>query len=193
MKKKVIILIVVILLLIGGGIFWWWRDQAGARELNKNLPEGVRVIKNSFTGEYWADNRIDGFKVKIPREWEGLEKVEYFTEEEVNALAIQGIKGGLENYIAIANYKLISPDISLDLWMEEWIKKFGIFPRVKHNFKIGDLEVIKLTIEENYVQERLAGIMLLEYFFKKDSKVYQISGLLETKEFIHYIILNSKW
>jgi hypothetical protein len=185
MKKKVIILIVVILLLIGGGIFWWWRDQAGARELNKNLPEGVRVIKNSFTGEYWADNRIDGFKVKIPREWEGLEILQYHEEEQdfpgITGLSLEGIN---RQQITIICHHLKKIDASLKDW---------VIYRIQEVFEIEDAEIKRKEIEgREIVEVKIPGFGdIVWYFFREDIKIYEIHHIDE--ELAFYIIKNSKW
>jgi len=191
MNKKVIFSLIVILVLTGGGFFWWWQDQKDVRELNKNLPEGVRVVKSLIGKEYKVINKIDGYEVKVPKEWEGLKEIKYYKDEEVGALSIQGIPETLENYIAIAYYGLPDPDITLESWIQEWTQKFKEFIWEREDLKVGNFKVIKLNIEEEYVKTHLAGILISEYFFKTNSKVYHISGLSE--EFIRYIILNGNW
>ncbi|MDO8659513.1 MAG: hypothetical protein Q7K54_02830, partial [Candidatus Parcubacteria bacterium] len=66
---KKIVLLVVVLGLFGGGFFYWWNNQADVRELNKTLPEGVKVVKSFFGGEYKVINKIDGYEFKVPKEW----------------------------------------------------------------------------------------------------------------------------
>lgn len=184
MAKKIIIAIIVVLILAGGG-FFWWQGQKDVRELNKNLPEGVRVVKSLFGKEYKVVNKIDGYEFKVPREWEKLKEVNYIIEEEVKALSIQGMPENLENYISIAYYELDPPDITLDSWIEEWMQKFQEFVWEREELKIGNFLTIKLVEKEH-----LEGF-ISDYFFKENSKIYQISGLSEG--FIQEIILNGKW
>ena len=67
MKKKIIIIISIVLILVaGGGFFWWNGNQKDVRELNKNLPEGVRVMKSLIGNEYKVVNKIDGYEFKVP-------------------------------------------------------------------------------------------------------------------------------
>ena len=184
MTKKIIFLIIAILV-FGAGGFFWWQDQKDVRELNKGLPEGVRVVKSLFGKEYKVVNKIDGYEVKVPKAWEGLKEVKYSPEEEVKALSIQGIPENLENYIAIAYYKLADPNITLDSWIEEWTQKFEEFVWERENLKVGNFPVIKLVEKEHL------GGFTSSYFFKKNSKIYEVGGASE--DFIRYIILNGKW
>ena len=46
MKKKILVsLLILFLLAIAGGIFWYWQNQKDVRDINKTLPEGVKVAK----------------------------------------------------------------------------------------------------------------------------------------------------
>ncbi|MFH1181230.1 MAG: hypothetical protein V1705_02370, partial [bacterium] len=78
MVKKIGILIFV-LVLAGGSFFYWQQNQKDISRLNKNLPKGVKVEKSliGFGNEYKVVNKIDGYEFKIPREWNGLEEIEY--------------------------------------------------------------------------------------------------------------------
>src|SRR3989344_3057501 len=78
MKIKIGILI-FILVLAGSG-FFYWQSQKDVRELNKTLPKGVRVVKSLFGNEYKVVNKIDGYEFKVPKEWRGVEKIEYTAE-----------------------------------------------------------------------------------------------------------------
>ena len=48
MKKNYIVVAIVAIgfLLVGGGVFLWQENQKAVADLNKNLPEGVRVEKS---------------------------------------------------------------------------------------------------------------------------------------------------
>lgn len=193
MKKKIIIFLigVLVLIIIGGGVFWWRENQKDVRELNKNLPEGVRVTKSLFGKEYKVVNKIDGYEVKIPKEWKGLSKIEYSKgKEEFSEIGIEGIlMVGERVYtplVAIGAYKMVQPDINLQEWVDkEIIRGFNLQPEdfiiTKEKTKNFDIMNIKLP--------RMMDMGF--YYFKSNSKIYQISSLSEKD--IQEIILNGKW
>ena len=78
-KTTILILIIVIVLLLIGGVYWWWQGEAELKELNKNLPEGIRVEKRN--GQEVIINTIDGYEIKVPEEWGGIEIAEYLNKE----------------------------------------------------------------------------------------------------------------
>jgi len=81
--------------------------------------------------------------------------------------------------------KLENEQISLESWTQERIiKSIPSHWKIEKQF-LNDIETIKLWSEK----QSLSGIPL--YFFKKDSKIYNISGTSE--DFIRYIIANGKW
>jgi len=184
MKKKIIILLIIILLLVAGGIFWW-QDQTEVRELNKNLPEGVRVVKSLIGKDYKVVNKIDEYKVKLPEGWEGLKEVKYIPERTVKELKVASINltGNLGGFIAIDCYKLEKANVNLEIWVNELMQNFDLQGVLEKEI-IGNFEIIKTKEEEH-----LAGMFL--YFLKKNSRICILSGFSE--EFIRSIILNSKW
>jgi len=187
MNKKIIFSLIVILVFAGGGFFWWWQDQKDVRELNKDLPEGVRVVKN-FAGEYRVVNKIDGYEIKVPEEWRGLKEVKYHEEEEgipgVTGLTLEGIEGR-ERAFGIISHKLDQPDISLEFWVEIQFQKFGLSETTQfRKFKVGDFDIIQVKTEEYFAD-------FAWYFFKKNQRVYEIQSVSE--EFIREIITNGQW
>jgi len=187
MKKKIIIIISIVLILVaGGGFFWWNGNQKDVRELNKNLPEGMRVVKNlfGFGNEYKVVDKIDGYEFKVPKEWRGMKKITYYeqTKTEAPGISIDTQSGDL---FGIGVVKLENEQISLESWTQERIiKSIPSHWKIEKQF-LNDIETIKLWSEK----QSLSGIPL--YFFKKDSKIYNISGTSE--DFIRYIIANGKW
>jgi len=81
MSKKYIVigLVVLILAAIGAGLFLW-QNQKDVRELNKNLPNGIRVVKSLVGNNYKVINKIDGYEFKIPKEWKGINEINYAPE-----------------------------------------------------------------------------------------------------------------
>ncbi len=186
MKKKILIPVFVVLFLAVAlaGFFWWKENQRDVRELNKNLSEGVRVVKSFFGNEYKIINKIDGYEFKVPREWEGIKKITYYepTEKESAGISIDAQNGDL---FGIGVFNLESNQITLESWVQERIiKSNSAFWKVEKQF-FGDFETMKLIPEKKL----LSGFP--SYFFKKNSKIYYLSGLSE--ELIRYIILNGKW
>ena len=185
-KRNFFVLFVLFLLLFVGGVFLWQENQKDVAELNKNLPEGVRVVKSLIGEEYSVVNKIDGYEFKVPKEWKGIEEIEYIperTEEGYvwDSLELEG-KEGFGRVVGVSRFKLEQTNISL----EEWAKNSFEFSSLKNNLskdKINEFEIIK-------TQEQVGTIGYI-YFFKKDLKLYTITG--GSEEFIQEIISNGKW
>lgn len=186
MKKKIIFLIVIVLLFVAGGIFWWWENQKDVRELNKNLPEGVKVVKDLFGEEYRVVNKIDGYEFKVPKEWEGVKKITYYppieTEKKPGGISIDAQNGDM---FGIGMLRLENDQISLESWVQERIIKSNpSFWKVEKQF-FDNTETMKLIVQKKPLSE------FPSYYFKKDSKIYYLSG--PSEELIGYIIINGKW
>ncbi len=75
LNKKVIFIFGIILILAAGGLFFWWqKDKIESFLEDKKLEKMVApskdytIIENS--GEKFIVNKKDGFKIKVPTEWE---------------------------------------------------------------------------------------------------------------------------
>lgn len=187
MKKKIVILIIVVLVVAAGG-FFWRQNQKDVKELNKNLPEGVRVEKNllGFGNEYVVKNRIDGYEFKVPKEWKGLKEINYIsqrTEKEYTGTSIelQG-KEGFGRIMSIDQFRVEKLDINLEEWAESFFEDFDLVSDFNKE-KLREFEIVK-------TKEQL-GIIGYVYFFKKNSVIYTITG--GSEEFIQDIISNGKW
>jgi len=189
MVKKIVfsILVIVVLVLIGGGFFYWQKNQADVKELNKTLPEGVKVVK-SFIGEkYKVVNKIDGYEFEIPPEWKGVNEIVYTPErtEEIytgTSLELEG-KEGEGRVLSIDSFKVEQLNLDLKLWVENFFNTFGLIGDFTQE-KVGELDIVKT--QENI---HLGGEYV--YFFRKDKIVYAITG--PSEEFIRFIITNGKW
>jgi hypothetical protein len=185
MNRKIIfsLIVILILLVIAGGFFWWWQDQKDIRELNKNLPKGVRVVK-SLKGEYRVVNKIDGYEFKVPEEWQGIKKITYYeqTEKEASGISIDAQNGDL---FGIGVIKLENERKSLESWVQEHIIK-SMPPnwRIEKQFLNGT-EIFKLVTEKQPLSETPS------YFFKVGSKIYNISGT--SKDSTESIITKGRW
>ena len=196
MKKKTLFLIILGLLIVvlAGGVFWWWQDQSEVKELNKKLPKGVRVVKSLFGKEYKVINEIDGYELEIPKEWGGIEGIEYSTfekEEEIKSfLFLVASKKG-EGFAGIELYRETSVDKNLELWAKKWAEEHEPFliTQIKREMvkiekeKLGNLEAVEFKTKTGSV---------LSYFFQKNSKIYRLWGGAPDKS-IREIILNGKW
>ncbi|MDI6591865.1 MAG: hypothetical protein QME61_02950 [Patescibacteria group bacterium] len=189
MSKKIVIPLIVILFFVIGGIFYW-QDQKEIRELNKNLPEGVRVAKSLFGDEYRVVNKIDGYEFKVPKEWEEFGKIqeaEYNEWKENKLITREGELGlkGAGGLLAISTSKLKDNNVNLNSFVENWCQIYvPSSTREILNERISNFEVIK-------VQDKKHLADLKFFFFKSNSKIYRISLIKD--EFIQEIILNGKW
>ena len=186
MLKKILPL-VIILGLAGAAFFYWQNNQADVKELNKTLPEGVKVAKSLIGDEYKIVNKIDDYEFKIPSEWQGVKEVEYIPERVVEKMLITsiGLEGviGYGRILSIDAYALFQVEVDLEQWAKELLNTFDL-GGVLEEEKIGNSTVIKIKEEEH-----LAGTYI--YFLKNDSIVYVFN--CGSEEFIRYIITNGKW
>ena len=184
--KKVIFLIIV-LGFVGGGFFYWWQNQADIRELNRTLPEGVKVVKSLFGDEYRIVNKIDDYEFKIPPEWQGMKEIEYIPERivedmKVASVGIEGIEG-IGRIMSIDVYIVNQLDINLETWAENLLNKFGLSGELIQE-NINEYNILSMIEKEH-----LGGTYV--YFLKNNSKVYVLNGASE--EFIRHIITHGKW
>jgi len=180
-RKKVLFVTIILLIFAGVFCFVWWQNQKDVRELNKNLPAGIKVIKSFIGKDYKVVNKIDGYEVKIPKTLRDLKTVEYYKEKGTAGISIRGAK---EDLIGVGCYKPTQTDINLEQWVKEWTSKFKTFNWSEKKEKIGSLEVIKMTEEKN-----LPSLPI--YFFKKGLNIYEVSGSLE--DFSQEVIANGRW
>ena len=185
MMKK-LIFAVAVLVLVSGGFFYWRDNQADVRELNKTLPDNVRVVKSLIGDEYRVVNKIDGYEFKVPKEWRGVSMIEYMPEViEKNRTATNIYLEGREesgSIISIDAYKKDQSDINIEAWAKFLFSDYGLSGEFK-NEQIGGHEV--LSVKE---LQHLAGAYI---YFLDYSKIYVFTSRLE--ESIRYIIANGKW
>ena len=194
MAKKLILFFIVVLILVGGG-FFYWRDQTDVRKLNKNLPEGIKVVK-SLTGEYGVVNKIDGYEFKVPKEWKGIGSIEYYFNTNKNTRKILlASKGFIQDFLAIDRYEQKLGDRDLKSWVLDlytsWILEEGenigeIL--ADYDFKeefIGALRTIKVQEKEH--------VLGVSYFFANENIVYEIRGVYLLDDYIRGIISTVRW
>ncbi|MDP3990972.1 MAG: hypothetical protein Q8P63_01620 [Candidatus Nealsonbacteria bacterium] len=184
MVKKIVFLVIV-LVLVGGGFFYWQNSQADVKDLNKMLPDGVKVVKSLISGEYKVVNKIDGYEFKVPEERGGLSDIEYIpkrieSDYTVATIELEALEGDAR-IVIINRFKLEETDL------EPWAKiNFDTFSLVGDFSKdtIKEFNIVKT--QENV---HLGGMYI--YFFKTDDAIYAITG--GSEDFIRYIIANGKW
>lgn len=186
MMKKLIFTFIFIIILIGGGFFYWWNNQADVRELNKTLPEGVKVAKSLFGNEYKVVNKIDGYEFKVPKEWRGVKIIEYTSErtEDVYVGTSINLEGreGPGRIFSIDRFK-IKEEVNLEIWVSNFFKTFELVGDFTSD-KVEGFDIVK-------TQENVHLGSMFVYFFKKDNAIYAIVN--GSEEFIRYIIANGKW
>ena len=111
----------IVMLGIGAG-FFLWQNQKDVKEVNKNLPAGIKVVKGLFSSDdYVVVNKIDGYEFKLPKEWKGVKDVEYTPEknEKGYSWTVFGIEGqaGYSKIFAITKFKTIG-SLELHSWVE---------------------------------------------------------------------------
>lgn len=199
----------IVLLLVAGGVFYW-KNQQEVVDLNKELPDGVRVVK-TLTGDYVVVNKIDGYSFKVPDEWEGLSKAIYkdITKTELSIGEALQKKIIFESYLLIEGTRPLDgmelrvlkfiDDINLNTFVEQFKEIYmpfrktetsEFFPQIA-DFIVENLKGLKLSI---LLQSKYGSEMVLSdqyYFFKKDSKIYIVMHFDD--EFVREFIANGKW
>ncbi|MFQ6082596.1 MAG: hypothetical protein ACE5WD_04455, partial [Candidatus Aminicenantia bacterium] len=174
-------------LIVGTAGFFWWQNQKDVRELNKNLPEGVRVVKSLTGKEYRVVNRIDGYEFKVPEEWRGINEIEYIPERTEEGYTMASIelegKEGESRVFVINRFKTEKPDLNLELWVKTNFDTFGLIGDFSKD-KVKEFDIVK-------TQENVHLLGMYVYFFKKNSGIYAITG--GSEEFIRDIIISGKW
>ncbi|MFH0791607.1 MAG: hypothetical protein V1905_00075 [bacterium] len=186
-RRSIVVIGTIVFLILGAVAFFL--AQANKQDvfaLNQKLPAGITVVKNVF-GEYLIVNQKDGYSFKIPREWKGIESIEYLpgrAEKEYfgSSMTIIG-KEGVPNLLSIDRFNNDEPDKSLIKWAEDEFKAFELVGEFTED-KIGKIDVVK-TKEEKH----LMGMSV--YYFKKNNQVYALTG--GSEEYLKYIITNGKW
>ena len=181
MNKKFIIFGIFILLLIAGGVFWWWQSGKELKELNKSLPEGIRVEKRQ--GQEVIVNKKEGYEIKVPKDWGGIKRIEYLGNE-----LLVGAKT-TEDWASISMYN--SENRDLNLWLKEHFKENTLrFPdaitSIVGDETIGNLKVTKVITDDPEI-----GLTYF-FYFQKDSKIYEIYSDL-SEQSIRNVILNSSF
>jgi hypothetical protein len=211
MKK--IIFFAVILVLAGAGFFYWWQNQADVRELNKTLPEGVKVAKSIFGDEYRVVNKIDEYEFKVPPEWKDIELAVYmditndelsyrygFGQELKNIIIYEGALGIQDSEQHQIELRTLKIDKNLD--METLVNEFGStnipqfktmkFTLVTNELIVNNMNVLKLS----FVGKSSWGSELTlapYYFLRGEKKVYVLFFDTKNEEVMREIISNGKW
>ena len=181
---------VVVLILVAVGFFYWWQNQADVRELNKTLPEGVRVIKSLIGNEYGIANKIDGYEFKTPIQWAGFEKeIEYIPERGVSDFKVIGSLGFEGKAYTARPFSIDVYDISdkLDVDLTNWAK--NLWTTFSLNGELQQDIVQNIPVVKVFESEHLGNTYV--YFMKQNTKIYVFNNKLE--EDIRYIISNGKW
>lgn len=177
--------LIIFLLLIFGGVFYW-KNQQTVAGLNKELPEGIKVVK-TLTGDYVIVNKINGYQFKVPDKWQGIEEIKYIAERTekgytADSIEIEG-KEGISRVMGIDHFKVEKADLDLERWAKANFETFGLIGDFSRD-KVRKFEVMKT--QENV---HLGGEYV--YFLKKGSGIYAITS--PSEEFIHEIITNGRW
>jgi hypothetical protein len=184
-NKTVLITAVLLLIIIVLGLFfYYWNGQKEIRILNEGLPEGVGVVK-TITNEYKIENDLDGYKFRIPKEWEGVGEIFYTPQRTENSyttatIELEGKEGG--SIILIVN-KFHGDDEELTEWAENNFNNFELVGNFSED-NVNGIEVVKTTEDVH-----LLGMWV--YFFEKDGFVYAITN--GSEDYIKYIIANGEW
>ncbi|MCD6528392.1 hypothetical protein J7K44_02015 [bacterium] len=141
----------IIVILIIGGFFYWWQKQTDVRELNKTLPEGIKVEKGLFGEGYKVVNNIDDYEFRIPPEWKGVKEINRVVTGDGypgSSISLEGNKG-IAKVMIIERVKTEESDIDLKLWVEERLKNLDSVGDLSKSV-IGKTKVIKT--QKIYIQ-----------------------------------------
>ncbi len=180
---------VVGFLLVGGGVFLLQENQKAVASLNETLPEGVRVEKSLFGNEYKIVNKIDGYEFTVPKEWVGVQKVEYIKQDknenkyETASIEITGVEG-IGRLIGVDKFNIQEFESkNLENTAREIFEYYELTGEFSKD-PVGNIEIVKTRSDT-----QLLGMYV--YFFKTNSAIYGVTG--GSEEYIRKIISSGKW
>lgn len=185
MNKKIILAVVILTLGFASFFLLTSRPKkVELKDLEKNLPEGLKVFQ--VGNLYEVLNKIDGYQLQMPKTWKGFKNLSYSAKKESKEpktlLIMEGINEG--DLLAVGAYKPEDKNADLGVWTSQLLEKSKGLDWRQEKKKVGKFNVIKVN-ENKY----LAG--LNTYFFKKDARIYEISGFSE--DLVEKIIKQGKW
>ncbi|MCD6220000.1 hypothetical protein J7K43_06425 [Candidatus Calescamantes bacterium] len=154
------------------------------RRLNRNLPEGIRVIEKE--GRQIIVNKKDGYEIKVPEKWGELEGVDYREVENKKIVNFEGVNG------EIVEIKVFDIPNKNNIEINNWIKnrwqklpELYINPVIIGKESINGYNVIK--------SKSFGGLMgeLFFYYLKTNSKIYEFSS--DSEESIRDVITNGSF
>lgn len=179
--RKNITFAIIILILIAGGISFWWQNGAELRELNKNLPEGIRVVERN--GQQVVVNEKDGYEIAVPEKWGGLESVDWREsfQFEKGIVSIEGKK------YQLIEIKVFSKKEKID--MEKWIRELWkenpiiyIEPTIIEEEIFNDYKMMKANSFGGTIGD------LFFIYIQINSNIYEFSS--DSEEIVQDVILN---
>jgi len=217
MIKKIVLLFVV-LGLVGGGFFYWWQNQADVRELNKDLPEWIRITKD-LGGNYHLVYERDGEKIEmirvakeekqyrvinkkynyeflLPQDRKGLWRLEYLEKEgdsEMEYVCQLCERGSILFIGLIGGY-------GDNVIIEAYQPKDDDIRLDDFVYKGNPTWLYKMDVEKTKIDgkdvikasgEEYDWGRVYKYFFQGKSNFYKLEHVSE--EFIRYIIANGQW
>jgi len=213
-----------LLIMLGAGAsFFLWQNQKDIKEINKNLPDGIKVTKDLFSSDdYTVVNKIDGYEFKLPKEsfgWNGFKKIIYRNvtkdeigygmgmedeiKKEINSETVLGIQEKNE----WLNVEVRKFEFNENMTIDKFVKNFEltytpykklkvseISPKIDR-FSVENFNVFKLYGEiKSVTGEESPMIYPTFYFFSKNFSLYLIIYNYEKNNlFISEIIKNGKW
>jgi len=186
-RRSIVVIGTIVFLILGSVVFFLAQaNKQDVSSLNQKLPAGITVVKNVF-GEYLVVNQKDGYSFKIPKEWKGIESIDYLSGRAEkgyfgSSITIVG-KEGVPNLLSVDRFDNNEQDKSLLRWAEDEFKTFELIGEFTED-KIGEIDIVK-TKEEKH----LMGMSV--YYFKKNNLVYALT--CGSEEYLKYIITNGKW
>jgi len=184
-KIKQIMLPFLLLIIFSAVGFFYWKEQQIIKDLNKNLPEGIRIEK-ALIGDYKIINEINDYSFETPNSWKGIEEIKYLTERESKGYKFSSIniKGKVSEGGVVAVIKFESkPGVDLTTQANSFFTAFEL----EGSFTENNIETINTVISKNN-----PGLMGIDAsFFQKDNYTYLIT--CESEDFIEEIILNGEW
>lgn len=220
--KKVIFFVVAVVfavLVIGGFFYYWWQNQANVRELNKTLPEGIRVVKSLTGNKYDIVNKLDGYQFGIPinlNSWNVIGKVEYKNltntgsgyrlkmdeaiQKMINSESVLTVSNPNDMMIIEVSSLHLNIEVGLDEFADNFKSKFiparqgktiEIVPKID-NILIGGLKILRLSEVSKSLRGEEDVITPQFYLFNSGATVYIVP--LDLNDYIvNEIFTNSKW
>lgn len=190
-NKKINFAAIIIIIFSALG-FFYWKNQGEIKEetINNNfsiITLGQKAeeieVSQGLEGNYKFINKEESYNFILPKSWENVEQMEYFTETKMGDYLIASLflRGELfGQHLIVSKFKDEFSDSDIKTWAQKVIDSHHV---------VGELN--EWIIENSKVISFKDSESMFFVFFEGESSSYSIIN--NNEEDIRKIILSGKW